>query len=482
MTCKKPEIIKNKFISTIIGSLGVYLGIAFLLPISNFSVYITSYIHLNQDFVTMHYGMFLHLIMTFSISAANALGGILENSIGFFLTIFFGLLILLIGNIIFIYQQNIWLCYLLTSIMGIGAGISISLLGKNITFYYPEKKGLITGICSLIMVPFAAIFSIIGEKIIVFDGYTLKENEEFYPKEIAERINLYYILGFVFIPIGGLLAYLFIYEYNPENINNENKNEEQFILNENISTQDKNNFNGKENIINNNCNEIELTKIMAKTHVKQVIKTFRFWRLSLISFLIEFSISFMINTGRTFGAIIGINGEALQFLIVFNAISTVIFGPILGFLVDKKGALFLLRIISIIIIIPGILLTFYMEKTFIFIFSFIIDILGLAVLMVGFGPFIMEIYGIQESVILGGINKTISKLSDIFTIMGAFIVSFFYSKLELKNPYRLFYILTSICSFFSALLLFIETNEKYQYEDSSFEKENNNENELNQIN
>jgi len=44
----------------------------------------------------------------------------------------------------------------------------------------------------------------------------------------------------------------------------------------------------------------------------------------------------MINTGRTFGALIGINGNALQFAGIIQMLFTLILGPLLGILVDKK--------------------------------------------------------------------------------------------------------------------------------------------------
>ena len=56
---KIKPLIKNKFISTLIGTFGIYIGVSFILPMNNLSVYITSYIHLKQDFITMHYGLIL---------------------------------------------------------------------------------------------------------------------------------------------------------------------------------------------------------------------------------------------------------------------------------------------------------------------------------------------------------------------------------------------------------------------------------------
>jgi MFS family permease len=191
---KMKLLLKNKFVSTILGTLFAYFGIAFLLPLSNFSVYITSYINLKYPSVTMHYGLFINLIFTLAHTFSSSLGGYLENIFGFFKTTILGFTILLLANLAFIFQQNIWLCYILSLILGIGVGVGISLLGKNIILYAPNKKGLITGILGLGVIAITSILALIGEKIINFEGYTLKENEEFYPKNIAEKTYIFFLM------------------------------------------------------------------------------------------------------------------------------------------------------------------------------------------------------------------------------------------------------------------------------------------------
>ena len=94
--CRKPQIIKNKYVSTLIGTILIYLSVAFILPVGNFSVYITSYIHLYQDFVTMHFGTYFSPILTLIMTFARSIGGVLEGKIGFMPTTFLGLGILLI--------------------------------------------------------------------------------------------------------------------------------------------------------------------------------------------------------------------------------------------------------------------------------------------------------------------------------------------------------------------------------------------------
>ena len=137
----------------------------------------------------MHYGMFIHLIFSFGMTISNPIGGVLENYIGFLKTIYLGLLILFIGCIVFIYQQNIWLCYALSLIMGMGTGISTSLLGKNLVLYVPKKKGMLTGAIGIGAVIISAAYTFGGEKIINLEGYTLKNDELYYPDYIFRIIS-----------------------------------------------------------------------------------------------------------------------------------------------------------------------------------------------------------------------------------------------------------------------------------------------------
>ena len=202
-----------------------------------------------------------------------------------------------------------------------------------------------------------------------------------------------------------------------------------------------------------------------KRNIKKVIKTFRFWRLTFIQLFITFSFSFILGTGRTFGALIGIDGNVLQFLMLLQSFALVLVGPILGIFVDKKGPLNLLRIGSLICMIPGLLLTFFTRNTLAFTVSFVISVLALITIVVCFAPFIMEVYGIQESVILGGIMSVFSKLSEVITTVVAFVISLFYSKDEIIKPYQIMYITGVGCCLLSFVLLMFESMEKYEYEE-----------------
>ena len=180
---------------------------------------------------------------------------------------------------------------------------------------------------------------------------------------------------------------------------------------------------------------------------------------------------FMVNTGRIFGAIIGINATILQLMSIFQAFGIVLIGPILGYISDKKNPLVLLRIVTLICVLPGIILNLFLDNSFMFLLSVLLYIFGLVGNMVGSPPLIMEIYGIQESVILGSFLSTFAKVSEIITTTVAFFVSFIYQGNSIRIPYKIIYVLSALFSYLSFYLLMVEEMDKQEYDDSEVEVE-----------
>ena len=143
----------------------------------------------------------------------------------------------------------------------------------------------------------------------------------------------------------------------------------------------------------------------------------------------------------------------------------ILIGPLLGIIADKKGPLNLLRITALGLMIPELLLAFFTKISVIFISSFAIAILALVSTIVSYAPFVMEVYGIEESVILEGIMGVFAKLSEVTTTVTAFVVSFFYSKEEIVKPYKLMYLIGAGVCLLSFILLMFEKKEKFDYSD-----------------
>ena len=481
-------LIKNRFISSIIGTIAIYIGVSFILPMNNLSVYITSYIHLKQEFITMHYGIILNLLVKLFLSLSTPLGGVLENKIGFFYTILTGYILIFIGNICFLFQQNIFLCFVICIIIGIGDGIAMSLLIKNLTFYHPNRKGIICAISGIGFVFIITLFNIIGEKIICYDGYTLNEDEdeEFYPEYIAKRIKIYFTLSLITTPISLIIAIIFLYEYKPEtyiksdkriNDNNNCTNNKNMNINDteeeesDESDDNETNIKNKADTNDNSNNKLfhfdpnnEIVKEMkkkAQQNVKKAIKSCRFWRIVLFIFCFKFPIRFIIDTGRIIGSLIGLNGKLLQYVMIFQTLFAIIIGPLFGLMVDKKEPLLIFRIASISIIIPGVILFFFLDNLYYFLTSLVFVMIGDTAILIAFHPLIMEIFGIQESVILGGIINSFGKLSEIISNTIAFVFSFLYSNEEIYVPYKYIYIVCCSLSIISIFLIFFESNKTF---------------------
>ena len=536
MACKRPVLIKNEFVSAFIGFVGMSLILSYTFPVMNFSVYITSYIHETQTFVTMYFGLFLGIIANISMSIGRPISHFIEKRFGLIITVLLCLVLILGANITFLYLNNIWLFYFLSLVIQFSSGVINSLCMKNLIFYRPKRKGFIMVSIRLLSNILGSGLTLLGEKIINPEGYTLKPGEEYYPKRISENFVRYFQLGFIIIPIGAIIFILFIRVFNIElyrsnTLKEEKEREDKIKSNENIEIKENTNEKDEENkdINENNDGKIEnaeekndgptneiieetkntkfvnledeikkkkekeieenikfmyldenspakkLRRIKTKRKVKLATRTFRFWRLTFSQLFNGFPLSFIMGTGRTFGAILGINGTALQFLSIFQLGCILIFGPIIALIVDKKGPLLLLRISIIFMIIPCILLTFFTENTIFFVGSTVMVIIAVSGEALSFSPLIMEIYGIQESIVIGGIMDIVSKISSIITTISGFVISQYYKGLEILTPYRIMYIVGAVCCVLSFILVLFERKKKFNYalEDSKEEKTEN---------
>ena len=77
------------------------------------------------------------------------------------------------------------------------------------------------------------------------------------------------------------------------------------------------------------------------------------------------------------------------------------------------------------------MLYFFIKVSYLYMISYIIVTIALTAKGVSLEPFLMEIYGINERVILLGILRGISIVGEKLTLVGAFILSFHYKGIEI---------------------------------------------------
>ena len=398
-----------------------------IVVISSFNVYITSYIHIKQKWITMHYGLFLSPILTLCVTIANPIGGLIEKKIGFYYSLILSNIICLIGIFGLYLTQNIWLCYFFFLIIGFSC-FSLNIPLKNITFYVPEKKGFINAVISVVLQISASIYGFLGEFIINKEGYSLKKEDKFYPDYIANNISKFYYIPIICVPFFTVLSLLFIYIYDPS-FENENENiplndgsinalTNPIISSEsNIPTNDEKDENDEE--------EKKKKEEKYKKDIKKAIKSKQFWLLCGIAFCVAFLIRFVLLTFRTFGALIGMSGETFKYLGIIISFSTLIFTPIWGYLVDKFGAKIILKITSFLCFISGVFLSLTINYTSIFSLFIAICIIILSGFMSAIRPYSMEIFSIKYTIEIGGLILFFPGLSGIICTIISFIVSFF---------------------------------------------------------
>jgi MFS family permease len=435
---------KTRFILSFIGSVIYGLGGVTSIALSHYSVYITSYFHYNKVNIDMHYGNLILPILNFSNSIFSPLAGYIERKLGLYLALSLSFILLELDIILFINQMNIWFTFVLIIFLGCSNGIGMAIPGKNLYQYYPEKSGIINTSLISCYIIIGTTLGVIGEKIINPEQYTLGEGEQFYPLEISKNYKKYYKFVLCMNPFALIISLLLIKKYNPEY--------EKELTEENNNTEE-----------NNKNNTIRKDNNYSK-NIKSAIINKRIWCLIGIANLTPFVIIFSKNTFRVYGALVNVSGSVLQYSILFTSFSSIIVGPIWGYLNDKYRYEIIIKILSICCIIQALFLSIFIKSNTIY----IIFILFGSVIITGFTSashlHILRVYGIKYSLEIGGVIGIFGGIINILNTSLSLIVSkYFQNGDELRFAYRLIYIAGILISGLGGFLAFYEKDDKYLY-------------------
>ena len=286
---------------------------------------------------------------------------------------------------------------------------------------------------------------VIGEKIINPEHYTFKEGEQFYPLEISKNYIKYYKFVLCMNPIALIIALLLIKKYNPEYENE--------LIQENNNNNEEN---SKKDIIKKDLNYSK--------NIKSAIVNKRIWCLIAIANLSPFVIIFSKNTFRVYGALISVSGSVLQYSILFTSFSSIIVGPIWGYLNDKYRYEIIIKILRICCIIQAIFLSVFIKSNIIY----IIFVLFGSIIITGFTSashlHILRVYGIKYSLEIGGIIGVFGGIFNILNTSLSLIISkYFHTGDELRFAYRYIYIAGIFISGIGGYLAFYEKDDKFLY-------------------
>ena len=179
-------------------------------------------------------------------------------------------------------------------IYGLGIGMGCYPIIKTTWKYFPEKKGLLTGIILSVSGFFPFIFTAIADAVINPDGEEPNDKGIFIQEYIAIRLRNFSLIMSITMGVCGILSQILMFPLdNIENIDNnqvvveENDNNSKDVKQSHAS----NKINNKEKeapISDNNCEKIDITKdeennkIFVSEPFMQVFKSLRFHLFNLM--------------------------------------------------------------------------------------------------------------------------------------------------------------------------------------------------------
>ena len=444
------ESYNTKFILSICSAIIYQMGSSIVVAIGNFCVYFASYIHYKDEWVNMQYGNIMAPIILLLLSCFSPFSGVIEKKIGPRFTLLISSIIVEICLVIYYFQRNLWIFYIISIFIGFGNGLSAGVPIKNACLYYPKKKGMISSIIICLGGLISSLYVFIGEKIINPEKKTIinKQTNPFYPEDVANRANYFFIFAMIVIPITTIISLILFYKFEKQNK----------IENSNNSKSDK----------------MIPKQIENETNTKEIIVNFRFWRNMIIISLMPFWIYFLTATFRAYCPMIGVNSNFMPYLpTIITALSSIT-GFIWALIFDKFGFQIIIKIMSILCIILSIYFSIFIDNKILYIIGLIISTsISRVGMMSIINPHIMQVYEFRNYLIIGGFARLFNQLSFFIAGLTSIILSFnFTNGDKLKTPYRIIAIIGILLSSIGLFLSFFENDDKFIF--NNIEKNNTN--------
>ena len=436
---------KINFTFCVISAIFLSIGFGSLLILSNFNIYIISYVHNKegQEYVSLIYGNLMPPILTFAMVFFSSLSGIIEKKIGPKITIVLGEIIIIIFLALFyFFNNNIWQTYIIFFGIGFGYSIIYFIPVKNLCFYYPKNKGIISAFIVSLKIFFFIVFNIIGKKIINPDEKPTDGG--FYPLDISENYKKLVIFIGIITILGTVLSILFFIKYEP-------------YFDRKTETQ---NETESENSINNN--KIIKGEKNAR-EIKIILKNYRIWIISLIAAFCIYPCIFIFSSLGTFFSLNQTSEEDEKFIYLLIFICLFILGPIWGLINDKFGFRIAIIILTILGILDNVGFIFFLDKNLYKILICVTCVISSGILA-SFNPHIMEVFGIKYVLELNGILGLFLGLSSLGGAVTSIIFGIIWeNESEIINPYKIVFIVGIGLNILAFILQWFDSNDEFDF-------------------
>lgn len=163
-----------------------------------------------DDSIGLTHGFFFVPVTILADTYVISLSGVLEQKLGTRLLSLIGIAFGLYCHLIIMFVHNFWLLLLSFILYGFGIGMSYYPILKTCWKYFPEKKGVITGVILCVFGFSPLVFTSLADFVINPDGDEADEKGIFEPK-VAERIKKYSLIMSIVIGTLGVLAMILMF-------------------------------------------------------------------------------------------------------------------------------------------------------------------------------------------------------------------------------------------------------------------------------
>ena len=299
----------------------------------------------------------------------------------------------------------------------------------------PERKGLISAIIISFGHISGALCTISGEYIINNERIELKEGEQLFPREIAERVQIYYQCMFVFIGICLVLSLLFMFQYKPEQssliqeikLNNDfslNTNDNEFDVYYSPQIQPKTSARKEQELLippmtlSATIMPLQSDERNTKTNknFKQILHSCRFWMLAVNYSCTVFSSSMHLTVFKPLGIKHSFDVDMLTFTYASSFCLLIIIGPLIGYLSDRVSFTVLNTSMNVVGILSNIAMLYSFNKNDQVVFAIfnVIHLLCCPNLLSILNAHVMKVYTLQFFVEAIGVLGIFSMIGSIF--------------------------------------------------------------------
>jgi len=310
--------------------------------------------------------------------------------------------------------------------LGIGSGIAYMAPLKNLWKYFPNRKGLVSGLVVCGFGSSALIFNTIADKYINPDRLLPEEigSNKYYPESVANNYPSCMLLFTAIFSVFSTIGFLLTINYKTDQVSNE------------------------ASIESHNASSITLDENQQPETLFKILTRLKFISLIIIASGTMFFNFLLINTSKLISTNIHMEESLTTSMNLFFALFNGFGRPAWGYLFDYTTFRYIFMGVNIAQVCIAIILLFYRSQVMIFYFLYLIVGLCTAANFAVFPPNITRLYGIKKASKVYGVVFIFFGIISFSTAVAAKFI------IKTDNDMNIIFIMSAVFSSLSLIVLY----------------------------